>query len=763
MRTKSIEPKIEELGNGMLKSYGLTYFLKQAEVNPTIEKALKTAESKAGGKGGNLPDTKLLLLDEEKKAWPIIIEYKGYIEKLEKLEDGFVCNTTKNGEPHRSNIKNYAVNGAVYYSSAIISNTEEYKDIIAIGMTGHINSFGELEHSIAVYYVSEKNMSHPLKVGNYDDLSFLSEANFNKFIQKVKGLTLTGSEKEKVQRNFEIELENNLKELNQLMHDQLNISVGNRVELVSGLIMSSLGVPNRVSPLKIEDFKGGNKGMSDNDGKIVMNKVTDFLSEKNLPKDKQELILVNLSSVFLHTNLSIPKNNESPLKTIYKFIEEKIYPYYKTELYLDFTGKLFNVMNEWVQVPDGNKNDVVLTPRYVTHLMAKLAGVNKDSYVWDFAAGSGGFLVSAMNLAINDAKKSIKDSDELNSKIIKIMNEQLLGIEMLSDMYMLAVLNMILMGDGSSNILHENSLTAFDGKYSYGPNQGTKFPADVFLLNPPYSADGKGFNFVKKALSYMESGTAVVLIQENSGSGNGLPYTAEILKTNTLVASIKMSDIFYGKASVQTAIYLFKVGIPHDHENDVKFINMTNDGYSRSNRKKSDANVNLKNIDYAYERYEEVANLVKYGKKKLKHFTTYDYIEDTIVSPEQVEDKWVEVQEAINDYESTPEGEEYITALKKYEVLQVAVKGNTKEKKAAKLALEAAKVKLEEKTEWKNYLLKFEEWKELNDKLGADWTFNQHQVIETIPSVNDFNKVVTNYLSFEIADLLKQQGEDNNE
>ena len=418
MAAKSVEPQVEELGNAMLKSYGLKYYLKQDSVNNTIEKALKTAESKSGGMGGNFPDTKLLLFDDEKNPWPIIIEYKGHIDKLEKLEDGFICNTTKNGEPHRSNIKNYAVNGAVYYSSAIISNTEEYKDTIAIGMTGYINSYDDLEHSISVYYVSERNMNHPIKIGDYEDLSFLSSANFNNFIQNAKKLTLSGKEKEKIQSNFENELENNLKELNQLMHDQLNISVGDRVKLVSGLIMASLGVPNKVSPLKVEDFKGGNKGMSDNDGKIVIDKVTDFLSQKKLPTDKRDLIINNLSAVFVHTNLSIPKNNESSLKIIYKFIQEKIYPYYRTELFLDFTGNLFNIMNEWVQVPDGNQNDVVLTPRYVTNLMAKLADVNKDSYVWDFAAGSGGFLVSAMNLAISDARKSIKDDpDKLNEKI----------------------------------------------------------------------------------------------------------------------------------------------------------------------------------------------------------------------------------------------------------------------------------------------------------------------------------------------------------
>lgn len=46
------------------------------------------------------------------------------------------------------------------------------------------------------------------------------------------------------------------------------------------------------------------------------------------------------------------------------------------------------MLNAWVDIPDSDKNDVVLTPRYVTELMAKLAQVNKDSYVWDYAVGS---------------------------------------------------------------------------------------------------------------------------------------------------------------------------------------------------------------------------------------------------------------------------------------------------------------------------------------------------------------------------------------
>lgn len=257
-----------------------------------------------------------------------------------------------------------------------------------------------------------------------------------------------------------------------------------------------------------------------------------------------------------------------------------------------------------------------------------------DSYVWDFTVGSAGFLISAMNQMIKDAKSRIQSPKELEAKILKIKMQQLLGIEKLADVYMLAVLNMILMKDGSANILKGNSLE-YKGVYEQGDKKGQQFPATVFLLNPPYSAEGKGLVFVDYALSMMNhGGRAAILIMENAGSGNGLPFTKNILKHNTLTASIKMpSDLFIGKASVQTAIYVFEVGTPHDVNNVVKFIDFTNDGYSRMNRKKSSQNVNLQDTDNAKERYEEVVKLVNYGRgvnDKNLDYLKECYVEDTI-------------------------------------------------------------------------------------------------------------------------------------
>lgn len=150
---------------------------------------------------------------------------------------------------------------------------------------------------------------------------------------------------------------------------------------------------------------------------------------------------------------------------------------------------------------------------------------------------------------------------------------------------MLAVLNMILMGDGSSNIINKDSLR-FNGHYGFGKTD-EKFPADAFILNPPYSAEGSGMIFVERALSMMDKGYAAIIIQNSAGSGNAVKYNKNILKHSTLLASIKMPiDLFVGKSSVQTQIYVFRVGEAHQKDDVVKFIDFSNDGYTRSARKK---------------------------------------------------------------------------------------------------------------------------------------------------------------------------------
>lgn len=676
IRPQSVEPNIADLVNGWLKSYGLDYKLEQETLNSEIDKALETYHSKSGGNGGNRPDAKLLLRDpKSQQDFPVLIEYKGHQDKLVKLDaDDNVENRNAKNEPLYKNINGYAVNGAVHYANAILHHTD-YTDIIAVGITGHKDEgTGRLKHQIGVYYVAKSNLGAGQKVGDFDDLSFLAPVHFSQFIEdKIKTLTLTPEELDKIRAKRESEIDVSLKKLNNdIYKNEDGLTESDRVYLVAASIIATIGISGKVPPLEKADLKSSTM-TGNRDGDILKRHIEAFLAEKNLPKQKQELIVSTLSITLLNENINEVKNGESQLKRVFSKIVDDLGIYYKIGLTTDFTGKLFNEMYSWFAFTQDKLNDVVLTPAYVATLLAKLARVNKDSYVWDFATGSAGLLVAAMNEMLKDAKDRITSPEELHRKEAQIKAEQLLGLERLSSVYMLAILNMILMGDGSANILHKDSLTEFDGKYGFSKTD-EKFPADAFILNPPYSEPGNGMIFVEKALSMMNKGYAAVIIQNSAGSGKARDNNREILKNNTLLASIKMPiDLFIGKSSVQTNIYVFKIGEPHDAKSPVRFIDFSNDGYTRTNRKK--ASNNLKDTDNARGRYEELVNLVKYGAGELNIFSEKEFYEGKI-DPEN----------------------------------------------------------------------------------GADW--NQSAPIDTKPTLADFQKTVSDYLAWEVAQLLRQPEKD---
>lgn len=666
---QSVEPNIADLANGWLKSYKLDYKLEQESLNDSIDKALVDYQSKGGGAGGNRPDAKLLLQDKNQKYYPILIEYKGYKDKLVKLADGQVENKTAKNEYHFQNIKAYAVNGAVHYANALLHYTD-YADIIAIGMTGYKDEQGNIQHQIGVYYVSKSNLGMGQKVGEFSDLSFLAHQNFDAFIQQVKNLSLSQEELYKIKEKREREIDISLVKLNNdIYQNEQGLGENDRVYLVAAAIIATLGIPRKVQPLEKSDLKSlPEKGQTD--GEIVLRKIAAFLSEKSLPEEKKELILRTLQNTLTTNNINKIENGETQLKRIFCKIVDDLGIYYKIGLTTDFTGKLFNEMYSWLGFTQDKLNDVVLTPSYVASLLVKLARVNKDSYVWDFATGSAGLLVAAMNEMLIDARNTITSPNELLQKELHIKAEQLLGLELLSSVYMLAILNMILMGDGSSNILNKDSLRDFDGNYGFGKTN-EKFPADAFVLNPPYSAKGNGMNFVEKALSMMHKGYAAIIIQNSAGSGRATDINRRILQNHTLLASIKMPvDIFIGKSSVQTNIYVFRVNEAHAKDEIVKFIDFSNDGYTRTNRKK--ASCNLRDTNQAKERYQEVVDLVRFGSSKLNIFTKKEYYEGTI--------------DPLN---------------------------------------------------------------------GADW--NQNAPIDTKPTLHDFKKTVSDYLAWEVSNILKQQ------
>lgn len=622
----SVEEKIEDILKSIFDKNGIKRYAKTENTgNASIDDALKKANSKSGGSGNNIPDIKLVLTYKG-RCIPVMIEVKGYANRLEKRDADGALDMSVNS------VRDYAVNGAYHYGLAILKNSG-IQEVICVGITGYENSAGRVAADCRVLYVSKHNYYDDTRIIDkitVNDWSLFKNENLAQLCKICDELNMSEAEREAIVRIAEQKLEERVKSIHQSIYNDNSLrsvfNTNEKLYIFCGLIMAGLPMGNDLPDFDIDELKGINN-IQMNDGVTILNHIDLFLSNRGSVSDKKSTIMTLLRGVFLRSALWEPHAGESILKKLYRQVKKDIIHLLLSEMHLDVTGRILNSINDWVHIDNDKANDVVLTPRYVTRLMVELTRVNMDSYVIDTAMGSGGFLVSAMDYMIRDAKDKIVDINALEQKIKHIKEKQIKGYEILSNIYMLAVLNMILMGDGSSNIKMANSMEQRWGKF------GEQYPADVFLLNPPYGAPGNGLNFVEEAIKQMDKGYACVLIQDSCGSGKGIPFTTNILEDASLIASIKMpADLFGGKSSVQTHIYLFKVGMQHDPDDLVTFIDFSEDGYTRSNRKKSTQEVNLKDTDNAKARYAELVARVLGKKAETNYYTEANgkLIRDTI-------------------------------------------------------------------------------------------------------------------------------------
>lgn len=662
----SIEEKVEEHFKRMLDDLQIRHYGKTETINGSITKALKEADSKSGGSGNNFPDIQLLLQNKTRRDIPVMIEAKGTKGKLEKLASDGSIELISNGKNPNRAVQQFAVNGALHYGQAILDEGT-YSEVVIVGINGTTMAAGEVaDPELKAYYVAKENDNVPKELKGFEFVQ-MKDTNIDSFYGELDKLSLTAEERERLKRDKEERLEQSIKDIHQRIYDDSTIrsllSTNDKLYFFCGLIMAGLTTEG-VKPLELDRFSS-NDDADDNDGEIILTRTKSFLNKKKCPKDKIAIVLNYLKPVFEKRDPWKPVNGESIIKSVFKQIKDDILPLLESNIHLDFTGKILNSLNDWVSIENDKLNDVVLTPRFVTNLMARITRTDMDSFVWDTCMGSSGFLVSAMEIMIDDAKHRIKDAESRDDKVQHIKQNQLLGIEILGNIYILAVLNMILMGDGSSQIICGDS-------HMEAPRymKTHTFPANVFLLNPPYSAQGKGLIFVDEALSRMETGYGAVLIQENAGSGQGDVYAKRILEKNTLIASIHMpADLFNGKSSVQTAIYLFKVNRPHEEDDVVTFIDFSKDGYSRQNRKKSTQKVNLRNTDHALERYDEVAAICLGKKPKTSYYTEANglVIRDTVSLKD---DDWTFNQHKKID--TTPTEEDFKKTVADYLAWKVA-------------------------------------------------------------------------------------------
>jgi len=247
-----------------------------------------------------------------------------------------------------------------------------------------------------------------------------------------------------------------------------------------------------------------------------------------------------------------------------------VQPFTKDHYDFDIIG---NFYGEFIRYTggDGKGLGIVLTPKHITDLFAELARLDKNSVVLDICAGTGGFLISAMK------KMTERVSAEEKRKIL---SNSLIGIEQEPQMFALAVSNMILRGDGKTN-LYQGS--CFDDVL-FNKIIGK---ANAGFMNPPYSQTGDNlheWDFVIRMLNGLsKNATGIVIVPMSLAIDIKHPLREKLLSEHRLEAVMSMPDDLFYPIGTVTCIMVFTAHTPHDSDkhHESWFGYWKNDGFRK--------------------------------------------------------------------------------------------------------------------------------------------------------------------------------------
>lgn len=519
-----------------------------------INEALKTASKRNTGKVGK-PEFICVVKD-----FLIVIEDKASISKHIKLDENDVISLEV------KDVTDYAVNGAYFYGKHLFDNTS-YKKIIAFGVSGNSK-----KHKITPLFIDGTEYCRILP----DVESFISfnEMNIDEYYIK---------EVLKENTNEEKELSEILKDA-AILHEDLR-NYGNPKDIDKPLIVS--GILLALREMEYKNFSVDNLTGDDTktDGTKIYEAIKTNLDRSNVKPETKKDKLLHQFSIIKDTAILNEKNGilgMTPLKYFTIFLKDKLYDSIRfNNSSEDYLGRFYGEFMSY-SGGDGQTLGIVLTPKHITDLFCKLADLKDDDIVLDPCCGTGGFLISAMHEMVQKIKESNIGENSKQNKIKNIKQKQLHGIELQPYMFTIATTNMILRGDGKSNIINENFLSQESGTLQLKQ-------ANVGMMNPPYSQGSSQnsnlyeLSFAKHLLdSLVEDGKGIIIVPQSCMTGKTEEEASlkeKILEKHTLEGVITLNkDTFYGVGTLP-CIAVFTAHQPHPEDKLVKFINFEDDGY----------------------------------------------------------------------------------------------------------------------------------------------------------------------------------------
>lgn len=511
-----------------------------------INEALKTA-SKKGTKTQGYPE-----YVGQSGNYILVVEDKRETDKQAKYVDS-------NGESllmDKTSIMNYAENGAVHYALHIVNHTS-FKNVFAIGCSGA----GE-RLIIRPIYVSPTQVKLLPRIKDFD---LLSPQKIKRYFDEI----VLGNKPVE-----QVELEDILHRAEKLHEDLRNY--GQLGDTEKPLVVSGILLALRSEDFDTENLTGSNTAAY-TDGIKIFNAISSYMDVVSVqPPVKKDRVLAQFRLIKDRPYLSKinTKLGKSPLRYFAEYLHSNILNAISSNTPEDVLGRFYG---EFIRYSggDGQTLGVVLTPKHIAELFADLVKITPSDNVFDPTCGTGTFLVAALHKMLLLAK-SAKDKEN-------IKRNQMHGIELREDMFSIATTNMILRGDGKSNLLCQDF-------FAFSQEQAQEKKFTVGLMNPPYSqAKNKAtshlseLKFISHLLDCLQpGGRCAVIVPQSTMVGKSKDDKQEkqyIYDNHTLEGVITLNtNTFYG-VGVNPVIAVFTAGHPHPADKLVKFVDFKDDGY----------------------------------------------------------------------------------------------------------------------------------------------------------------------------------------
>ena len=525
-----------------------------------IDKLLQTASKKGNGKG--FPDF-VITSPKTAKDLVCVVECKADI--------------TKHQSETLTKYADYAVDGAKLYASYL----SKEMDVLYIGVSGQNEQELRVNHYLQLKNEKPEEVFNPNKLYPFTD-----------YIEQYK------------KARFRVDYENLIKytrTLNEEMQKK-KIPENNRAILFSGILIA------------LEDDHFYNTFQAYTDALLLSELLIAGILRKLRAASIQATRVNAMEQAYNFIKSHTALIDEGYLIKLVSEIHKEVRPFIKSNQYFDIISHCYVEFLKYAN--NDSALGIVLTPAHITELFCELANVTKDSVVLDNCCGTSSFLIAAM-------QKMIKQANGNQSEIEKIKKERLIGIEYQDHIFTLAVSNMIIHGDGKTNITQGDCFTKIGEVKKYKPTIG--------LLNPPYN-DVNGLDelvFIENNLSAIEKNGIVVAIVPMRCAlyqdGQGAILKQRLLDNHTLEAVMSMPDDLFYPIGTVTCVMVFRAQVPHATSNRKTWFGYwKNDGFIKAkHRGRIDANEQWQTIcDKWLESYRN--REVHVGESVMQYVTAQD-------------------------------------------------------------------------------------------------------------------------------------------